>query len=212
MAEKAELPAEGSAAESVTPPAEQVAIATTAMLKAFTHPLRRQILRLLGKREYLRAADAAEALGVPANKVSFHLRVLADAGLLVEAPEHARDRRDRVWKPQAASVRLGGPDAPIDDPALGDAVLAALMDDHYDVVRRMLAWTPDYMAGGTTQMHAEFMQKAMRLTEPEFVAMMERITEISREFAEAHELAYPDRDDPDVRIWNIDIIAADDTI
>jgi DNA-binding transcriptional ArsR family regulator len=203
--------AEDSAADT-TSAGEQTTIATTAMLKAFTHPLRRQILRLLAKREYLRAADAAEALGVPANKVSFHLRVLADAGLLVEAPEFARDRRDRVWKGQAAAVKLGGPEAPIDDPALGDAVLAALIDDHYDLVRRMVSWTPDYMAGRTTEMHAEFSQKTVRLTEAEFLAMMERINEISREFTEAHELAHPDRDDPDTRVWNIDIIAADDTI
>src|SRR5690606_17700770 len=194
------------------PAGEQVTTATTAMLKAFTHPLRRQILRLLARREYLRAADAAEVLGVPANKVSFHLRVLADAGLLVEAPEFARDRRDRVWKGQAAAVRLGGPEAPIDDPALGDAVLAALMDDHYDVVRRMLAWTPDYIAGRTTEMHAELTQKTMRLTEPGVVALMERFNEIAHEFAEAHERAHPDRADPAVRVWNIDIIAADDAI
>lgn len=206
MAEKAEE----SSAEAHA--GEQTTMATTAMLKAFTHPLRRQILRLLGKREYLRAADVAEALEVPANKVSFHLRVLADAGLLVEAPEFARDRRDRVWKGQSASVKLGGPEAPIDDPALGDAVLAALIDDHYDLVRRMVSWTPDYMAGRTTELHAEFSQKTLRLTEAEFVAMMERINEISREFAEAHDLAHPDRNDPETRIWNIDIIAADDTI
>lgn len=199
-------------AEAQTPTAEQTTVATTAMLKAFTHPLRRQILRLLAKREYLRAADVAEALDVPANKVSFHLRVLADAGLLVEAPEYARDRRDRVWKGQSASVKLGGPESPIDDPALGDAVLAALIDDHYDLVRRMVSWTPDYMAGRTTEMHAEFSQKTLRLTEAEFLAMMERINEISHEFGEAHELAHPDRNDPETRIWNIDIIAADDTI
>ncbi|MDQ0614539.1 DNA-binding transcriptional ArsR family regulator [Microbacterium sp. W4I4] len=199
-------------ADAETPGGEEATQATTAMLKAFTHPLRRQILRLLGKREYLRAADAAEALGVPANKVSFHLRVLADAGLLVEAPERARDRRDRVWKGQAAAVKLGGPEAPIDDPALGDAVLAALIDDHYDLVRRMVAWTPDYMAGRTTEMHAEFSQKTLRLTEAEFVALIDRFDEIAREAKEAHDLAHPDRDDPESRIWNIDIIAADDTI
>lgn len=200
--EQAELQATG----------EQPTNATTDMLKAFTHPLRRQILRLLAKREYLRAADAAEALGVPANKISFHLRVLADAGLLVEAPEHARDRRDRVWKGQAASVKVGGPESPIDDPALGDAVLKVLIDEHYDVVRRMLAWTPDYMAGRTSEVHAEFSQHTVRLTEAEFVAMMERISEVSREAAEAHNRAHPDHDDPDIRVWNIDIIAADDTI
>jgi DNA-binding transcriptional ArsR family regulator len=206
MVEKAED------AEAKGPAGEQAALATTAMLKAFTHPLRRRILRLLGKREYLRAADAAEALGVPANKVSFHLRVLADAGLLVEAPEFARDRRDRVWKGQSASVKLGGPAAPIDEPALRDAALAALMHDHHDVVRRMLAWTPDYIAARTTEMHAEFSQKTLRLTEAEFVALIDRFAEVAHEFAEAHERAHPDRDDPDTRIWNIDIIAADDTI
>ena len=72
---------------------------TTAMLKAYTHPLRRKILRLLARRHHMRAADIAAELEVAANSVSFHLRTLADAGLIVEAPEHARDRRDRVWAP-----------------------------------------------------------------------------------------------------------------
>src|SRR5699024_11975455 len=37
-------------------------------------------------------------LGVPANSVSYHLRILAKGGAIVEAPEAARDKRDRVWK------------------------------------------------------------------------------------------------------------------
>ena len=37
-------------------------------------------------------------LDIPANQASFHLRQLAKYGLVVEAPEEARDRRDRVWK------------------------------------------------------------------------------------------------------------------
>lgn len=36
---------------------------------------------------------------MPANQVSFHLRTLAKYGLIEEAPEEARDRRDRVWRP-----------------------------------------------------------------------------------------------------------------
>lgn len=55
------------------------------------------MLSLLRRRDRLRAADIAEALGIAASTASFHLRVLADAGLIEEAPEHARDRRDRVW-------------------------------------------------------------------------------------------------------------------
>lgn len=70
---------------------------TSARLKAYAHPTRRDVLSLLHRRDRLRAADIAEALGVSASTASFHLRVLADAGLIEEAPEHARDRRDRVW-------------------------------------------------------------------------------------------------------------------
>src|SRR5689334_1443789 len=46
----------------------------------------------------LRAADLAERLDIPANQASFHLRQLAKYGLIEEAPEAARDGRDRVWK------------------------------------------------------------------------------------------------------------------
>src|SRR5215207_823011 len=46
----------------------------------------------------MRAADLARELGLPANQMSFHLRQLAKYGLVVEAPEAAHDRRDRVWR------------------------------------------------------------------------------------------------------------------
>ena len=61
-------------------------------LRAIAHPIRQQILEELGLREYGRAADLAAALDQPANAISFHLRTLAKAGLIVAAPEHARDR------------------------------------------------------------------------------------------------------------------------
>lgn len=69
-----------------------------AALRAIAHPLRQQILFELGVRDSGRAADLAQALGEPANSISFHLRTLARAGLIVEAPELAHDRRDRVWR------------------------------------------------------------------------------------------------------------------
>ena len=62
------------------------------------HPLRLEILQKLRHREFSRAADLAGEMDVPANSLSYHLRMLARAGLIEEAPEHARDRRDRVWR------------------------------------------------------------------------------------------------------------------
>jgi predicted ArsR family transcriptional regulator len=68
------------------------------VLRAIAHPVRARILDELGAAGPMRAADIAQVLGIPANQASFHLRQLAKYGLAVEAPEEARDGRDRVWK------------------------------------------------------------------------------------------------------------------
>ncbi|UDY23157.1 winged helix-turn-helix domain-containing protein [Nocardioides sp. Kera G14] len=68
------------------------------ILRAIAHPTRNRILAELGAAGTSRAADLAQALDIPANQASFHLRQLAKYGLVEEAPEEARDRRDRVWR------------------------------------------------------------------------------------------------------------------
>jgi len=68
------------------------------ILRAIAHPVRNRILDELGAGGPMRAVDVATRLGVPANQASFHLRQLAKYGLVVEAPEEARDGRDRVWR------------------------------------------------------------------------------------------------------------------
>jgi len=68
------------------------------VLRAVAHPTRGRILDELGATGPMRAADLGESLGIPANQASFHLRQLAKYGVIVPAPEAARDKRDRVWK------------------------------------------------------------------------------------------------------------------
>lgn len=68
------------------------------VLRALAHGVRNRILAELSAVGPMRAADLAVALDIPANQASFHLRTLAKYGLIVEAPEEARDGRDRVWK------------------------------------------------------------------------------------------------------------------
>lgn len=75
-------------------------------LRAMAHPLRQRILIELNVREHARAADLARTLDVPANSISFHLRVLAKHHFIEEAPELARDKRDRVWKPVVERFRV----------------------------------------------------------------------------------------------------------
>ena len=68
------------------------------VLRAIAHPARNRILNELSAAGPLRAADVARLLDLPANQASFHLRQLAKYGLVVPAPDAARDGRDRVWK------------------------------------------------------------------------------------------------------------------
>jgi predicted ArsR family transcriptional regulator len=77
------------------------------VLRAIAHPTRGRILDELGATGPMRAADVGEALGIPANQASFHLRQLAKYGVIQPAPEAARDKRDRVWKlPDERGFRL----------------------------------------------------------------------------------------------------------
>lgn len=68
------------------------------VLRAIAHPTRNRILSELFAGGSLRAADIARLIDVPANQASFHLRQLAKYGLVEEAPDEARDKRDRVWR------------------------------------------------------------------------------------------------------------------
>ena len=78
-------------------------ISDPAALRALAHPTRQKIVYHLDVHRHGRATDIAQAIGEPANSVSFHLRALAKAGLVVEVPELARDKRDRVWRNAADS-------------------------------------------------------------------------------------------------------------
>ncbi|MFL6060937.1 MAG: helix-turn-helix domain-containing protein [Marmoricola sp.] len=72
------------------------------ILRAIAHPARNRILSELYAGGSLRAADVARILDIPANQASFHLRQLAKYGLVEEAPDEARDKRDRVWRMTSA--------------------------------------------------------------------------------------------------------------
>src|SRR5262245_40726487 len=81
------------------------------VLRAVAHPTRGRILDELDAAGPMRAADLGEALDIPANQASFHLRQLAKYGVIVPAPEAARDKRDRVWKlPSERGFRIDVPE------------------------------------------------------------------------------------------------------
>ncbi|GIG58624.1 transcriptional regulator [Longispora fulva] len=82
-------------------------------IKALAHPLRLDLLELLGASGPATAAHCARVLGVPQANCSFHLRQLARFGF-VEDAGHGQDRRERQWRvaAQRPTLRIGtGADA-----------------------------------------------------------------------------------------------------
>ena len=80
------------------------------VLRAIAHPVRNRILSEMAASGPTRAADIARDLGIPANQASFHLRQLAKYGLVEEAVDEGRDRRDRVWQlvaPEGFALDMG---------------------------------------------------------------------------------------------------------
>ncbi len=179
--------------------------ASVSMLKALANPIRQQLFHALTATGHARATDLAATLSMPANKVSFHLRVLADANLIEEAPEHARDKRDRVWKPTRGSWELGNPENPVEDEAAAGAVTNWVAADLHAMIQRLVAWAPEYHTGRTTEVHGTLALSNLWLTEDEFVALMEEIGTVMR--AKEGRPQEQGR-----RRWQLGFIAADDQI
>ena len=103
------------------------------VLAALAHPLRRRLLDLLTVEGpatvSMLAARTAQAVG----NVSHHLRVLGAAGLIEEAPELARDRRERWWRRLAGGLSWSTADAG-DDPV---AVAVATASETINLERQL---------------------------------------------------------------------------
>ncbi|WP_328952625.1 winged helix-turn-helix domain-containing protein [Kitasatospora purpeofusca] len=121
-------------------------ISDSRVLAAFTHPVRRRLLDVLKVDGAATVGLLAERTGQAVGNVSHHLKVLAGAGLVEEAPELARDRRERWWRPTSASLRWARADFE-DDPvaeAVADAAGSLQLERQAGLVRSWFATRQEY--------------------------------------------------------------------
>jgi len=114
-------------------------ITDSAVLAALAHPLRRRLMDVLKVHGPATVGMFAERTDQAPANVSHHLRVLGASGLIEEAPELARDRRERWWRLATTGVRWNSADFD-DDPtaqAVAQAAQALNTDRHMSLAR---AW------------------------------------------------------------------------
>lgn len=122
----------------MTKPVRQ--ITDSRVLAALAHPLRRRLMDVLLLDGPATASRLAERTDQAVGNISHHLRALAAAELVVEAPELARDRRERWWRLVPGTIRWSSSDF-ADDPA-GEAIERAAMSISLDrTTAHVRAWS-----------------------------------------------------------------------
>ncbi|SCL68938.1 ArsR/SmtB family transcription factor [Micromonospora peucetia] len=109
------------------------------VLAALSHPLRRRLMDVLKVHGPSTVGQLAERTGQAPANTSHHLKVLAGAELVEEAPELARDRRERWWRLVTRGVRWSQSDFDADPAAraVADAATSLNLDRHVALAR---AW------------------------------------------------------------------------
>jgi DNA-binding transcriptional ArsR family regulator len=134
-------------------------------LSAMAHPLRSRLLDALSVHGPSTASALAARLDEAVGNVSHHLKVLAQARLIDEAPELARDRRERWWRLSSPSTRWST--AEMTDPAAVDAALAAERLQLTRQLERARAWLDAREPGGPWEDASFAMQRWLRLSPDE---------------------------------------------
>lgn len=111
------------------------------VLAAMSHPLRRRLMDVLKVYGPSTVSQLAERTDQAVANVSHHLKVLGACDLIEEAPELARDRRERWWRLVSAGVSWTAAEFG-DDPASAAVASAAEslnLDRHVGLVRQWFA-------------------------------------------------------------------------
>lgn len=181
---------------------------TSPMLKAMANPLRRRIFATLAAMDFARAADLSERLNIPANSLSFHLRVMAKAGLIEEAPEQARDRRDRVWRAAPGGLTIGSPEHPAQEGGqlAMNAYLSQQEHDQLEQLKAVIDWGRRYAAGEETVQKGSLNISNLMLNDKEAEELDKRMLEALREVKRSS--IQNAHDGSERRLWDVTVMMA----
>jgi DNA-binding transcriptional ArsR family regulator len=110
-------------------------------IRALAHPARLLVIQRLFSGEPATATSLAEAAGLSASAMSYHLRALERFGI-VERAEPTDDGRERPWRATGRTIRVDST-APTATVAVEGAVIGAVLDSTRREIDRFLAGQQD---------------------------------------------------------------------
>ncbi|MEV4493729.1 helix-turn-helix domain-containing protein [Micromonospora coxensis] len=169
-------------------------------MRALAHPTRLRLLGELRVRGPQSVGMLSEIVDEAVGSVSYHLGKLAEHGFVTEAPEHARNRRERWWR--AAHTRtnwepvemLADPERKLASDLLRRATLQRYVDRYQAYLEAEATFEPEWVRGTTSS------DQFMHLTPDELRELRAELMELG---ARWRARSNPDR--PDARtvtlIW-----------
>lgn len=154
------------------------------MLRALAHPLRMRMLELLQADGPATATGLGKRVGESSGTTSWHLRLLADAGL-VEEDKDRGNKRERWWRSAQEATRMRVVDF-IDDPDLAaplDIFLRSVIEQRYQTESRFLSELPRWI--GEWYDKAVFNDARLSLTPEEAAAMSAEVDEVINRYRRA---------------------------
>jgi len=146
-------------------------------LAALAHPFRARIMDALKVDGPSTASALAQRTGQAVGSASHHLKVLAEAELVVEAPELAKDRRERWWRLAAPGTRWSRQEF-ADDTAAVAAAQAAEALSFQRQVDRTREWMANAESDPVWDDAAFVTQQWLRLTPEEMRQVAEEFVEL----------------------------------
>ncbi|MFF7471531.1 helix-turn-helix domain-containing protein [Streptomyces sp. NPDC008092] len=151
-------------------------------LKALAHPLRMKLYRGLCVADKATASQLAEQVDEAVSLVSYHLRKLAEHGLIEEAEPQRADGRERWWQPASDGISIRDRDFR-DAPEKAAAHLAATRlfhEQRADMYRRYLderaTWSAEWNAAAPDS------ESLLRLTAAELGELREELLALARKY------------------------------
>ncbi|WP_410663850.1 ArsR/SmtB family transcription factor [Amycolatopsis sp. lyj-84] len=147
------------------------------LLRALSHPLRVRILELLREDGPATASGLAKRVGESSGTTSWHLRQLAECGLITDDAERG-SRRDRWWKAVHEGDQMQAADF-IDDPDLAglfNAYAHTLIERRYAAEAQFVAEVRDWADEWIDKVN--FHDSSLSLTPDETAALSDEILEV----------------------------------
>jgi DNA-binding transcriptional ArsR family regulator len=153
-------------------------------LKALAHPLRTQLYRGLCVARTATASQLAGQVDEAVALVSYHLRKLAEHGLIEEAEPQSADGRERWWQPASDGVSIrdenfrGAPERA----AAHLAATRLFHEQRADMYRRYLderpTWGPEWNSAAPDN------ESLLRLTPAELAELGEELLALAKKYDE----------------------------